>query len=417
MDQSKAGLLEVAAAILAGINLRVQAQIYLMIPEKRVETQNLIGSISLPLTWHANRKWQFTLNPGISFLPSSQGIDQGGAGEFYGTNPYISGGLLWQPIPDIGLTAAITQPLGSGTNSFDRNLKYYRAPVLSGGLNWHLNPRVALQAQLTNGFGTTPATALLTLPSDNRLGYSAKLVLTPDAADTPQPPLSSRQRSLSLGGLTVNTALVPPETISIARISTDTEGNIDKSIGYSFSNILQFNFSRSSGNNVPQDSPQARTYLNDSATNWRGSGKAILTSPLRGAPLWSALRLSFGRSIDATDNTAQGYLFAETPFTWETNPRIAFKINPKFAWSGTGNLWGLGISTNIHLTPHWEIIPEANIVLNSQNESNGTLALRWNSPYNFSIEIYGSTASSIVDIGQLLNAEQIRWGSRFIFRL
>ena len=129
--------------------------------------------------------------------------------------------------------------------------------MLSGGLNWHLNPRVALQAQLTNGFGTTPATALLTLPSDNRLGYSAKLVLTPDAADTPQPPLSSRQRSLSLGGLTVNTALVPPETISIARISTDTEGNIDKSIGYSFSNICNL-FFRSSGNNVPQDSPQAR---------------------------------------------------------------------------------------------------------------------------------------------------------------
>ena len=131
---------------------------------KRVETQNLIGSISLPLTWHISHKWQFTLNPGISFLPSSQGKDQGGAGEFYGTNPYISGGLLWQPIPEIGLTAAVTQPLGSGTNSFDRNLRYSKVPVLSGGLNWYLNPRVALQGQLTNGFGATPATALLTFP-------------------------------------------------------------------------------------------------------------------------------------------------------------------------------------------------------------------------------------------------------------
>ena len=82
-------------------------------------------------------------------------------------------------------------------------------PILSGGIDWHLNPRIALKGQLTNGFGATPATALLALPSNNRLGYSANLVITPGAPDTPQPPLTTRQQSLSLGGLTVNTALVP----------------------------------------------------------------------------------------------------------------------------------------------------------------------------------------------------------------
>ena len=126
-------------------------------------------------------------------------------------------------------------------------------------------------------------------------------------------------------------------------------------------------------------------------------------SPLRGAPLWSALRLSFGRNIDSSDNTAPGYLFAETPFTWEANSRIPININPKLAWSGSGTLWGLGISTNIDLAPRWEIISEANIILNSQKESNGTLGLRWNISENTAIEIYGSTASSIVDIGQLLS--------------
>ena len=45
---------------------------------KRVETQNLIGSISLPLTWHVNKDWQFTFSPGISFLPASQGKGQAG---------------------------------------------------------------------------------------------------------------------------------------------------------------------------------------------------------------------------------------------------------------------------------------------------------------------------------------------------
>ena len=47
------------------------------------------------------------------------------------------------------------------------------------------------------------------MPSDNRLGYSASFVYTPDTADTPQVPLTSRQQTLAKGGLTVNTAWSP----------------------------------------------------------------------------------------------------------------------------------------------------------------------------------------------------------------
>ena len=212
---------------------------------KRVETQNFVGSISLPLTLHSNKEWQFTFNPGVNFLPHSQGKGQGGSGEFYGTNPYMSGGLLWHPIPEIGVTASVAQPLGSGTNNFDRNLNYTRVPIWSGGINLHLNPRIALQGQLTNGFGLTPATALLTLPSDNRVSYSTSFIYTPDAADTPQPPLSPIQESLSLGGMTVNTALVPTDTTSIAKISADNKGSFDTTIGFSISNIFQLDFYRS----------------------------------------------------------------------------------------------------------------------------------------------------------------------------
>ena len=44
---------------------------------RRVETQNFVGSISFPLTWHSSKEWQFTFNPGISFLPPRQGEGQG----------------------------------------------------------------------------------------------------------------------------------------------------------------------------------------------------------------------------------------------------------------------------------------------------------------------------------------------------
>ena len=383
---------------------------------KRVETQNLVGSISLPLTLHAKKAWQFTLAPSISFLPSEQGHGQGGAGEFYGTNPYISGGLLWHPTAEIGVTASIAQPFGSGANNFDRNLKYTRVPIFSGGLNWHLNPRIALQGQLTNGFGATPATGLLTLPSDNRLGYSASFIFTADAPDA-HSSLSPLQRSLSLGGLTVNTAIVPPDGTSITKIGADREGSFSTTLGYSISNIFHLDFYRSENKNIPQVSAQARAFTNDNSESWRGSGTAILTSPLRGSPIWSALRISFGRSLDNVNSTANGYLFAETPLTWEVNSKTAININPKVAWSGIGTLWGIGLGAIIQIAPNWELVPEANFVLNSSRESNSTLGLRWNVFDDVAVEVYGSTASSVIDIGQLLDADQIRWGGRLVIKL
>ena len=291
---------------------------------QRVDKVNITGSFSIPLTWQLSREWQFTFAPGISFLPSTQ--DE--LGQFYGNNLYVAGGLLWKPNPKLGLTTSIAHPLGNGNNNFDKNRQFSRVPVISGGVNWHLNPRIALQGLLTNGFGATPATALLTLPANNSLGYSASFIFTADAPDTPQAPLTSRQRSLSHGGLTVNTALVPPNNTSLIKIGVDNKGNSQSLYGYSISNIFQVDFYRSENNNIPQLTTESRTFANNGAVNWRGSGKAVISSPLRGDPIWSAIRVSLGHKMNQKNNTYRGYLFAETPLTLEVNPIFTFNLNP-----------------------------------------------------------------------------------------
>ncbi|WP_414494664.1 hypothetical protein [Synechococcus sp. MIT S9504] len=380
----------------------------------RVFTRNFVGSLSLPATWQASKQWQFSFAPGVSFLPATQGSGQGGAGKFYGTNPYVSGGVLFQPFPELGFTASIAQPIGSGTNSFDADLVFSRVPILSAGINWDLNPRIGLKGLITNGFGATPATALLALPSDNRLGYSASFVFTPGTADTPQAPLTPRQDSLAKGGLTVNTALVPPDTKTEAWINADSGGNVNGFVGYSLSNIFQLTlFSGGLYNNVPQTTPQARLYANDGAWNWRIGGKAVAFSPLRGAPFWGGGRITLGRS-NQESSSGQGYVFAETMATWEATEGLAFNFNPKVALSGAGNLWGLGISSNLQLFPGWELVPEGNVVINQLSQSNGTLGLRWHATDSIALEAYGSTAASLLDIGQLINAEQVRWGGRLL---
>ena len=382
-----------------------------------METQNFVGSISLPLTWRANKEWEFTFNTGINFLPANQGEGQGGAGKFYGTSNYIGGGFLWHPTPELGITASVAQPIGSGTNNFDSNLKYSKVPILSGGINLHLNPRIALQGQLTNGFGTTPATALLALPSDNRIGYSGKFIYTAGAPDTPQTPLSQIQRSLSLGGLTVNTALIPPDTKRLAKISADNKGNFNTTVGFSISNIVHFDFSRGNLKNIPQTNIQARTFFaTENTTSFRGSGKIVLTSPLRDSLIWSAVRISYGKTIGGANSTKNRYLFAEIPLTWEINSKAAININPKIARTSVGELWGIGIGANIQLRPGLELITETNIAMNPHGKGNGTLGLRWYATDDITIEAYGTTASSLTDIGQLLDTEEVRWGSRMTIR-
>ena len=111
---------------------------------------------------------------------------------------------------------------------------------------------------------------------------------------------------------------------------------------------------------------------------------------------------------------APGYLFAETMATWEANKELAININPKLSWSGAGNLWGIGLSSNLQLSPGWEIIPEVNIVINHLSQSNASLALRWHATDSLAIETYGSTAASLLGTGQLINAEKVHWGTRLL---
>ena len=121
-----------------------------------------------------------------------------------------------------------------------------------------------------------------------------------------------------------------------------------------------------------------------------------------------------GRTIDEKNKRAPGYLFAETMATMELSKNITINFNPKLAWSGIGNLWGVGLSSNIQLTPRLEFIPEANILINKPSQSNATLGIRWHATEKLSIDVYASTAASILDIGQLINAQEIRWGSRLL---
>ncbi len=384
---------------------------------ERVFTRNLIGSLKLPFSWNVSPTWQVTVAPGASFLPSMQGGGQGGAGDFYGHSYWISGGAFWRPIPVVEMFGSALMPLGPGDNSFDENLSFEKVPVLTAGLSWNLNPRIALEGTLSNGWGATPATAFLTLPSSDQIGYSTKFVYTSGAADTPQLPLTLRQESLASGGLTVNTALVPPDGTTQSWVNLDSGGNLFGSISHSLSNIFQLDLYQAglfSQVNVMGGDPSSSlsdNYTTDAGLHWRVGGKAVALSPLRGAPLWTSGRISLGRNNDA--KSYQGYIFAESINTWEANEWLAFNVNPKIALSGVSDPWGIGISANLQIGESFQLIPEVNLVGSHLAATNSTFALRWlANPETIYVDFYLSNAAGLMDIGQLMRVNETRIGGK-----
>lgn len=382
-----------------------------------VFTRNWVGALSLPLSWQANRKLQLSFVPAVSFLPGSQGENQGGAGDFYGTNISLGLGANYRLGNQVQLFGSAMLPLGPGTNAFDADLAFSRVPILSAGAHIAVNPRIGLEASVTNGFGLSPATAILALPSaPYEPMLSARFTWNPGAIDSPSPRYSRRQASLALGGLSVNTALTPAAGTTQLWLNGDSRGNLFAGTGYSVSNDFQFQLAAGVFNGIEPRNSFVDTYAGNGGLNLRFGGKAMVFRPSKKLPLWAAGRISLGRNEDVSSK--EGYLFFETMNTWEATPTLAFNLNPKLAWSGGGTSWGVGLSANWQLGRNFQLIPEINVVatdLGGDNGSNGSLALRWLASATTTVDIYVSNAAGLYDLGQLLSNDQVRVGARLGF--
>ena len=76
-----------------------------------------------------------------------------------------------------------------------------------------------------------------------------------------RPLLNKRQRSLSIGGITVNKALIPQYRHNSAKITTDMAGNLRTTLEYSVSNTFQIAFQRSKFTNIQRDILNSQVYI------------------------------------------------------------------------------------------------------------------------------------------------------------
>ena len=377
--------------------------------------ENIVGSISLPLSKNVNNNLNLFIVPGITFLPDRLGRNGIGKNS-YGTNFYIGSGFVLNISDNINLLLSYTNPLGPGNNYFDNKLNFSRKSIYSFGLGWSLNPKILIEGKITNSYGASPSTGLLTIPSDNLPLYSANIIYRPYEQDTLLSPLKKSDRLISYGGVTVNNALIPKEGTNQININYDSEGNLFGSYGYSLSNIFQIELinigSFKTSNHIGNHNQNLySTYLTDNNINYRFGGKILILSPQKEDSFWLSLKTSVGRN----DESNQGYLFSELMSTFRFNDRLAFNLNPKYFFSGMKSFGALGVSNYINLFDNLLLIPEINTTFKEYSDFNSSLALRYSFNKGKSIDFYYSNAAGIQDIGQLFENKKYRFGIKFNF--
>ncbi len=377
--------------------------------------ENIVGAFSLPFSKNFNDKLAVVIVPGITFLPEKLG-SKGIGKNAYSNNFYVGSGFFLDIAEDVDLFFSYTTPLGPGNNYFDSELKYSRRPIYSIGLGWDINPKIGIEGKLSNSYGSTPSTGLLTIPSDNKLLYSANLIYKSYGEDTLLEPLNDRDKMISYGGITVNNALIPKAGTSQINLNYDSKGNLFGFYGYSLSNIFQLEFLNIGRfNDVnPHDNNNLSlysTFLNENNLNYRLGGKLLIFSPQKDDLFWMTVRTSVGRN----DDTNQGYLFSELINTFSLNNWVAFNLSPKYFFSGVDSFGGVGISSYINLFDNLQLIPEINTLFKNDSDFNSSLALRYSLKPGKSIDLYYSNAVGIQDIGQLLEDKEYRFGFRLNF--
>tara|TARA_B100000073_G_C23712355_1_gene564667 strand:+ start:28 stop:1854 length:1827 start_codon:yes stop_codon:yes gene_type:complete len=374
----------------------------------------LIGSFAIPVTKKVNKKLTLAIVPGISFLPEKMG-DRTDRDNFYGNNFYIGAGFTLNLYQDLVLMASYTNPLGPGNNYFDSNLNFSRKAIYSFGITWNVNQKIALTGKITNSFGSTPATGMLTIPSDNLNLYSLNINYRPVANDTIISPLNKRDELIAVGGLTVNNALIPEEGTTQNSFNFDSNGNLFGFYGYSLSDIFQLEIINvgafKNHNNSNQNLDLQNTYLNKNNFNLRLGGKLLILSPQKDDSFWMSLRTSVGRSQD----TNEGYVYSELPTTFRLNNFIALNISPKYFFSGEDSFGALGLSGYFNISEKIIIIPEINSQLKSNQAFNYTVSLRYSFLPMKSIDLYYSNAAGLHDIGQNFNETNSKFGIKLNF--
>ena len=375
-----------------------------------VENDNLIWSISLPMNWKLSNNTEFVVSPRYISLPKNQGNNEG-SGAFYGANFGIGTGVIYKPFARLGLFNSAFFPIGSGNNSFDSSLNYNRKVIFNSGVNYSLDSNVAFEASVSNGFGETPSTGILTLPSANEALYKLKFIYRPTNLAIGDVKTLKKEKK-PFNGLSVSNAHILEQGDKRMNINFNDKGTWFSRIEWGISEFSNIDITTSSIGQVDNQRINAfksnvywvRSHFHEPGELFIiGGGRLMLISQKENNVMSSSLRLSAGRLKGV------GWMFSEISNTLELSESLSFNLNPKIALSGTAKPIALGTSLHWEIMPGVSLIPETNIAV-KDSSTNWTFAIRFTPSDNKFIDLYTTNSLGFVDTSQLLKADEQSFG-------
>ena len=372
----------------------------------KVVNDNIVGSVSFPITWKNIKNLDYTISPKFVFLPDSQCNDDG-CGEYYGNNFGIGFGISYKINSKIKNYISSYIPINSN-NSFNQNLKYNSKNIYTYGINYNVDPNIILEGYITNSFGQTPATSILTMPSSNEIIYGGRFVYRKNSElDKKNKNIKRSNEERVRNRENINAA----ETIGVGNKTIKTGYSNNSSYFITAKTGLSENFDFEISSELIDEENRSssiyvKNYIAPGSYNIRGGGKVKFYSEKRGDAITNALRLTYGRVMAENRN---GYLFAEIINSKKLNKGLSININKKFAITGNDSLTALAASINYKINNSLYLIPEINLGLkNTQTTFN--FALRKYITNQLNIDSYLRNSIGNYDMSSLIRSKKINYG-------
>jgi hypothetical protein len=340
-------------------------------------------SLALPITYQATNQLSFSLNPQVSFFPSSipastisgstssliannVGFDGSSLQNYYGTVVGLGFGVNYLLTPRLQFAADVT-PILSGRNSAgvtDGSLFIQRV-VWNAGLQFAPNSRTALSFYATNRFGPSASSAsnLLVQPNGD-IGYGFQFSFLPDFAGLykieRRETYSPSSTFLSyLNGLPSTTL---PVYSTLYQLSLGSNGRFNPSVRFGLLDDLELALSFSTNN--AEELPIEITALARLALI-QDSGKDYTYS--------SALGLGLLNFYKRNENLQSAVaLYFDLPTSYRLNSAITFTAVPKIIFpaqfAGISTISGISLGGSYNITDTTQFMAQYTPILSGSNQ-------------------------------------------------
>ena len=222
-----------------------------------------------------------------------------------------------------------------------------------------------------------------------------------------------KKNLFKVAGLSVDNSIIPRKGQSSVNIDYDSSGNVFGSFSYSLLNNFQLNLMNVGSFKLKntvfnKSSDLTSTFIRENNFNFRIGGKLLFFSPEKNDLIWLSSRVSIGRAL----NSRNGYVYTDLTGTMKLNNWITLNINPKYIFSGVGDLGAIGFSKDINLLNNLQFIAETNLGITKNSSDNSTFSLRYSYSNAKSIDVFATNSVGFQDIGTMLSTNDYKFGIR-----